>query len=59
MSITKISAVTLAVSALVASTAIAQDKNLSTLQRMGNTDTNMNIATVPQDGQDRVVRCRS
>ena len=41
MSITKISAVTLAVSALVASTAIAQDKNLSTLQRMGNTDTNM------------------
>ena len=52
MSITKISAVSLAISALFASAAIAQDKNLSTLQRMGNTDTNMNIATVPQEGKN-------
>ena len=48
----KISAITLAVSALVATTTFAQDKNLSTLQRMGNTDTNMNIPTVPQEGKN-------
>ena len=52
MSFLKISAVTLAVTALVATSAFAQDKNLSTLQRMGNTDTNMNIPTVPQEGKN-------
>ena len=42
----------MAVSALVATSAFGQDKNLSTLQRMGNTDTNMNIPTVPQEGKN-------
>jgi hypothetical protein len=35
----KISAITLAVTALVATTTFAQDKNLSTLQRMGSPST--------------------
>ena len=52
MSFKNISAITLAVSALVATSAFAQDKNLSTLQRMGNTDTNMNIPTIPQEGKN-------
>ena len=37
---------------MVATSAFAQDKNLSTLQRMGNTDTNMNIPTIPQEGKN-------
>jgi len=52
VSFKNISAITLAVSALVATSAFAQDKNLSTLQRMGNTDTNMNIPTIPQEGKN-------
>ncbi|MFM7000157.1 MAG: sorbosone dehydrogenase, partial [Limnohabitans sp.] len=43
---------TLAVAALAATNASAQDKNLSTLQRMGNTATNMNIPVVPQEGKN-------
>jgi glucose/arabinose dehydrogenase len=52
VSITKISAVSLAISALFATAAIAEDKNLSTLQRMGNTATDMNIKTVDQSGKN-------
>ena len=51
MSITKISAVSLAISALFTTAAFA-DANLSTLQRMGNTSTNMNIPTVAQEGKN-------
>ena len=52
MNFIKNTALALAVTALGASTAIAQDKNLSTLQRMGNTSTNMVIPTVPQEGKN-------
>jgi len=48
----QLSAVTLGVAALVATSAMAQDQNLPTLQRMGNTDTNMVIPTVPPEGKN-------
>jgi len=51
VSITKISAVSLAISALFTTAAFA-DANLSTLQRMGNTATDMNIKTVDQSGKN-------
>ena len=52
MNLIKLSALALAVSALATTSAIAQDKNLSTLQRMGNTATNMNIPSIPQEGKN-------
>ena len=42
----------LAVATLGATAACAQDANLSTLQRMGNTATNMTLPTIPQDGKN-------
>jgi hypothetical protein len=52
VSFKKISAMTFAIAALVSTSTFAQDKNLSTLQRMGNTDTNMNIATAQNLGAE-------
>ena len=52
MKFIKLSLLSLAVAALSTSNAIAQDKNLDTLQRMGNTATNMVIPTVPQEGKN-------
>ena len=52
MKLIKHSAIGLAVIALGLACAVAQDKNLSTLQRMGNTSTNMNIPSVPQEGKN-------
>ena len=51
MKLIKLTSLALAVTALVASTAYAED-NLSTLQRMGNTATNMVIPTVAQEGKN-------
>jgi glucose/arabinose dehydrogenase len=48
----KLAALAAAVTTLGASVASAQDQNLSTLQRMGNTATNMNIPNVPQEGKN-------
>lgn len=48
----KLAALAVAVASLGATIASAQDQNLSTLQRMGNTATNMNIATVAQEGKN-------
>ena len=47
----KLSAITLGVAALLATSAMAQDKNLSTLQRMGNTDEVLWYAMEYVDGQ--------
>ena len=44
---TKLTSLSLAVAALCATTAFAQDSNLSTLQRMGNTTTSMVIPSIP------------
>lgn len=48
----KLAAIAATTAALGATAVNAQDQNLSTLQRMGNTATNMNIATVPQEGKN-------
>jgi hypothetical protein len=48
----KLGALAVAVASLGTTASFAQDQNLSTLQRMGNTATNMNIATVPQEGKN-------
>ncbi len=48
----KLSAFALAVAAIGSTSALAQDKNLSTLQRMGNTATSMIIPSVPQEGKN-------
>ena len=48
----KLTSLALAVAALGATAAYAQDNNLSTLQRMGNTATNMNLVVVPQEGKN-------
>ena len=57
MRILKHSAIGLAVMALGVASAVAQDKNLSTLERMGNTSTSMVIPTVPQEGKTRMHSC--
>ena len=48
----KLTSLALAVAALGATSAYAQDANLSTLQRMGNTATSMTIPVVPQEGKN-------
>ena len=48
----KLTSLSLAVAALCATTAFAQDSNLSTLQRMGNTTTSMVIPSIPQEGKN-------
>ena len=48
----KLTSLALAVAGLSATLVHAQDGNLSTLQRMGNTSTNMVIPTVAQEGKN-------
>ena len=52
MKLIKLTSLAVAVAALGATSAYAQDSNLSTLQRMGNTSTNMVIPTVAQEGKN-------
>ena len=52
MKLIQLTSLAFAAAALCATAANAQDANLSTLQRMGNTATNMNIPTVPQEGKN-------
>jgi hypothetical protein len=48
----KLTSMALAIAAMGFASAQAADANLSTLQRMGNTATNMVIPTVPQEGKN-------
>ena len=48
----KLTSLALAVATWGATAAYAQDTNLTTLQRMGNTATNMTIPTVAQEGKN-------
>jgi len=50
--INKLTSLAFAVAALGATASFAQDANLTTLQRMGNTATNMNIPAIPQEGKN-------
>ena len=52
MKLVKLTSLAVAIAALGATSAYAQDANLSTLQRMGNTATNMNIPSIPQEGKN-------
>ena len=52
MKLVKLTSMAVAIAALGFASANAKDANMSTLQRMGNTNTNLVIPTVPQEGKN-------